>query len=127
MLRFVEVLAEFDDGRAKGLDGRILVGRVTPRHVDRCGHARARGCEGDGLTMVTACCSNYPCGRPLRADQSIQVDDATSHLERAGRRMVFVLDPDGAAGAAAELWPSVLRGGGYNAVYELCGLVQFSY
>ena len=87
--------------------------------------ARASGRECNGLAVIASRRRDHPGNPRLRPAQSIQIDDAPTHLEGARRRVIFVLHPDVAAQAARELRPGVLRSGRHDAIDERRGTFQF--
>ena len=116
LARLVEVAAVHDEIRAERLHRRVLVARVALRHDDRAAHAMPARGEGEALAVVAARRADDAGERGVARLERRQQVEAAAHLERAGRRVVLVLDPDLAARAAREQRPRVLRRGRHRRV-----------
>src|ERR1700680_2241308 len=110
VLGFIKVSAEFDDARAEGGYCRILVEGIVVRHVDGRCDAGASGGKRDGLAMIAARRGNDSTGLWMRMTESIQVHESPADFECAGRRVILMFYPHGAAGTQLQLRPGVLRG-----------------
>src|SRR6202789_3290644 len=109
MLRFVEVIAEFDHLGAETGDGGVLIEGIGAGYIDGRGDPGTRGGKGDGLAMIAASRRDDSRGLWMSTAQPIQVHQSAADFEGASRRMIFVLYPHRGAGAHFQLWPRVLR------------------
>lgn len=118
VLRLVEIVSELHEFRAERCDRRVLIGRVTARHVDGRPQAGARRGEGDRLAVIAAGGGDDATHLRMGGAQPIKINEPTPNLERAGRRVILVLHPHSAAGAAGEFRPRVLRGRRHDGVHQ---------
>ena len=126
LARFVEVVAVFDEFRAEGAHGGVLLGRVAARDVDERAEAGSAGGAGLALAVVAAGRGDDAGAVGLRAAEPVDQRDAAADLEGAGGGVVLVLDPDGRAGAFRQQRPGVLRGGGHVGVDEAGRVLEFA-
>ena len=121
----VEVGAEFHKFSAEGAHGCVLLDRVAVGRVDHRTKAGGGRSAGLGLAVIAAGGGDDALRIRMRARQPVDEGDAAPDLEGAGGGMVFVLDPDGGAGALAQCRPVMLGRGGHVAVYEGGSLFKF--
>ena len=98
-----------DQCRAKGAHRRIFLKRVAMGHDDGDGQARcARGARLR-LAMVAARRRDDAGHLRMGAPQPVDIGNGAARLERARRRVIFMLHPDRAAGARRQQGPGILR------------------
>ena len=108
----VEVFAVFNKGCALGAHGGVFLGAVAERDDDGDRNLGAGPGIGKGLAVIAARGGDNALDVGAVTFQAVKVGDATTDLEGAGRSVVFVLDPDFAAGTRSEKGPGVAGGGG---------------
>ena len=109
--RGIEIVAFLDQLGAERPHGGILLHRIAKGHDDGGGDADPASGERDALAVIAAGGADRARDAGLLALQPVHVDQPATHLERAGRRVVLVLDPDLGAGAARQQGPGILRRG----------------
>ena len=105
----LEVVALHDQLGPESLHGGVLLAAVSLRDHQGCAEAGAAGGIGDALAVVAAGRGDDSGDLRVLAAQLLHVDDAAAQLEGADGRVVLVLDPDLAAGAARQKRPAVLE------------------
>ncbi len=109
LVGLLEVGAIFDQLGAERRHRRVFLRVVAAGNDDHRFQADPTGGKGDALAVVAAGGADHPGHVRLLATQRVHVDEAAADLERTDRRMVLVLDPHLAAGAAAQQRPTDLR------------------
>ena len=94
LARGLKVAPELDQFGAKSTHGGVFLGRIALRHEDCDLKARAPTREGQALAMIAARRQNDSANRRLALGERIDISQAATHLKRAGRQVVFVLDHD---------------------------------
>ena len=90
--RGLKIAPELNQFGAKRTHGGVFLGRIALWRKDRDLKAGALTREGEALAMIAACRRNQPPSRRLALDQRIHESEPATHLEGAGRQMVFMLD-----------------------------------
>jgi hypothetical protein len=88
-----------DQLRAECLHGGVLLDRIPERRDDRAGDADARASEGERLPVIAARRGDDALHVRTLALQALRIDEPAANLERAGRRVILVLEHDIDAGA----------------------------
>ena len=112
--RFLEVRAmDHEFGALRG-HGGVLFRVVVFRHHDHSAQAQPRRRRRDRLTVIAARRRDDARAIGFARLQVAQIQHAAADLERADGRVVFVLDPDLAAGAPGQQRPGILRRGRHH-------------
>ena len=107
--RRIEIGAVFDQIRAECLHGGVLLRAVAVWHHNRHRHAMPGAGIGEALAMIAAGGADDPGRSQGPAGQRVEIGEAATHLEGAGWRMVFMLDPDFGARPRGQQRPGILR------------------
>jgi hypothetical protein len=94
LARGLKVAPDFDQFGAERAHGGVLLARIALRREDRHFEAGAPPGEGETLAMIAACRRNEPERCRLALDERIDISEAATHLEGAGRVVVLMLDYD---------------------------------
>jgi len=105
----LEVVAVLDELDSEAPHGLVLVRAVAVRDDDGHGYAVGPAGKREALPVVTARRRDDARHRGTAGAQPVEVDEATSHLEGPGRRVVLVLDPDLRADGLPQQRLGVLR------------------
>jgi hypothetical protein len=109
LARGLEIVTMLNKFRAEGEYRSILVSGVSCWHDDRNGNAIAPARECQALAVIATRGRNETCYTRALATAALRIRQPTSHLERASRRMVFMLDPYFRSNALRQQWPRILR------------------
>ena len=107
--RFLKVAAVFDQFDAERAHCRILFKTVAVRHDNRCGNPVAARGKPDRLAMVAARGADDAGGARAAREQFVKVNQSPAHFECAGRREIFMLDPNFGGKFDAQQRPGELR------------------
>ena len=125
----LEVMTLLDQNRAERAHRSVLVRAVAVRHDDRDVDAERPTGERQALAVVAPRRADQRPGRQAASSRltrvPIDVHQAATHLERAGRRVVLVLDPHLGTELVGQHRPGVLRGRRHVPVDERGGIVEF--
>src|SRR5690606_22162671 len=111
ILRGVEILAVLAQLRPEGTHRRVLLDRVSLRHIDDGAQARPRRRPRLGLAVVAARRRDDAGAVGTGAAQPVDEGDGAARLEGADGPMVLVLDSGLGTGGLREKRPGVLRRG----------------
>ena len=121
---FVEITAMLDQPGAKRHHRSVLLAAVAARDHDSHGNARPLPGIGKRLAMVATGRRDYSTHLGATSAQPVEEGQPATDLERPGRRMVLMLDPDLTAGAGGQEWPGIACGRRKSRVNDLSGFFE---
>jgi hypothetical protein len=122
----LEVVSVFYDFDAEGAHGGVFFSAVAVWNYDRGVDTIFARRVPDRLAVVASRRRNYSRRLSPFAKEVLEVNEATAHLERSGRRVILVLRPDGCPYPLLEERPPVLRRGRHRLIDQSGGGLQFS-
>ncbi|MCY1448086.1 hypothetical protein D9M71_647330 [compost metagenome] len=122
----VEIGAVFDQLRTLGAHRRVLLPRVTLRHHDDDRQPGVTCRQRHALPVVATGGSDQSTHLRFLPQQPLHVKQTAAHLERTGRCMVLMLDPDLATQPLGQPWPGILSSGGHTGMHQTGSFTQGS-
>ena len=103
-------MAMFDQGCAERSHGRIFFQRIAVGDDDRGLEPRGSGGAHLRLAVIATGCGDDAGDMRVRTAEPVDLGDRPAHLERPGRRVIFMLYPEFASRARGQQRPGILRG-----------------
>ena len=112
----LKIAPVLDDFHAECAHRRVFVNAVSVWYHHGRRDTVLPGREPNGLAVIASCCRHDTGWLSSFAQNAVEVNETSAHLEGPGRRVILVFHPDGRTDSRLEKRPPVLRGGGHRLV-----------